>query len=105
MPCCGASPGTLQTKRAFDEIKGHDLGTVDQGDANAALRARLNARATRLDLTDFQRKTIAQLDLQTIGDVLLAEESTFRKVHGVGPVYARRIHNAAQAAVLEYLSG
>jgi hypothetical protein len=89
----------------FDEIKGHDLGTVDQGDANAALRARLDSRATRLDLTDFQRKTIAQLDLQTIGDVLLADESTFRKVHGVGPVYARRIHNAAQAAVLEYLSG
>ena len=61
---------------------------------------------TLLDATtEFQRRKIGELNLHTIGDVLLADESTFRKARGVGPVYARRIHNAAQAAVLEYLSG
>lgn len=92
-------------EETFAEIKSHDLQAVDQGDANAALWARLNSRATLLDLTEFQRRKIGELNLHTIGDVLLADESTFRRARGVGPVYARRIHNAAQAAVLEYLSG
>jgi hypothetical protein len=43
--------------------------------------------------------------LVTIGDILSADESVFKRARWVGKVRTRQIKNAAQAAVYEYLSG
>jgi ERCC4-type nuclease len=56
-------------------------------------------------LSRFQRSVVDSLKLKTVGDVLQADESVFKKAKGVANVRARQIHNAAQAAVMEYLSG
>jgi hypothetical protein len=72
---------------------------------NTVLDARLRTPSSELVLTKFQRTVIIGLKLGTVGDVLRADESTFKKAKGVGDVRARRIHNAVQAAVMEYLSG
>lgn len=72
---------------------------------NVVLDARLRAPSSELVLSKFQRSVIDRLKLRTVGDVLDAEESIFKKAKGVADVRARQIHNAAQAAVMEYLSG
>ncbi len=72
---------------------------------NVVLDARLRAPSSDLVLSRFQRSVIDSLKLKTVGDVLQADESTFKKAKGVANVRARQIHNAAQAAVMEYLSG
>lgn len=77
--------------------------SVRQG--NIVLDARLRSSSSELVLSKFQRSVIKSLKLHTVGDVLQAEESTFKKAKGVADVRARQIHNAAQAAVMEYLSG
>jgi hypothetical protein len=76
-----------------------------QGEANVALEARLAESFKVLDLTEFQKSKLAELDLVTIGDVLAASEEKFKSVHYVGDVRARQMRNAAVMAVIEYLSG
>jgi hypothetical protein len=72
---------------------------------NTVLDARLRTPSSELVLTKFQRTVINSLKLDTVGDVLRADESTFKKAKGVGDIRARRMRNAVQAAVMEYLSG
>ncbi|MGV0154397.1 hypothetical protein ACSW29_13765 [Rhodococcus sp. GB-02] len=76
-----------------------------QGEANVALEARLAESFKVLDLTEFQKSKLAELDLVTIGDVLAASEEKFKSLHYVGDVRARQMRNAAVMAVIEYLSG
>jgi len=58
-----------------------------------------------LDLSDWQRSKLDELQLHTVGDVLAATEDKLKEAHYVGGVRARRMRNAAIASVLEYLSG
>ena len=58
-----------------------------------------------LDVTDWQRSKLRELDLETVGDVLAAGESRLQELRYVGEKRSRRIRNAALAAVFEYLSG
>lgn len=82
-----------------------DIAETSVGLGNTVLDARLKVPSSELVLTKFQRTVINNLKLNTVGEVLRAEESTFKKAKGVGDVRARQIHNAVQAAVMEYLSG
>lgn len=74
-------------------------------DGNAALEARLQENINVLDLTPFQKSKLRELDLETIGDVLAANETKFRTLYYVGQVRSRQMRNAAIMAVVEYLSG
>ncbi|WP_082585058.1 hypothetical protein [Caulobacter sp. Root655] len=58
-----------------------------------------------LDLTVWQKEKLTELELTTVGDVLNATEEQLKLAKYVGDVRARRMRNAAVAAVLEYLSG
>ncbi len=58
-----------------------------------------------LDVSDWQRSKLKELGLATVGDVFSATEEKLKEAAYVGDVRARRIRNAAVAAVLEYLSG
>lgn len=58
-----------------------------------------------LDISEWQRGKLIELGLHTIGDVLGATEQKLKEASYVGDVRARRMRNAAVAAVLEYLSG
>jgi DNA-directed RNA polymerase alpha subunit len=90
--------------RGFDAIA--KLGVDASANPSAqALRDRLASGIDRLDLSDFQKESLASVQLDTIGSVLQASEADLQKANYVGPVRARQIMNTAQAAVLEYLSG
>ena len=58
-----------------------------------------------LDITNWQKDRLYSMDLNTIGDVLQATETKLQQAYYVGEKRARRMRNAAIAAVYEYLSG
>jgi hypothetical protein len=69
------------------------------------LRRELSKSINVLDITEWQRGGLHQLNLRTIGDVLHASETTLQQIAYVGEKRSRRMRNAAIAAVYEYLSG
>ncbi len=69
------------------------------------LNAQLVKPVAVLDITEWQKNKLIKLGLNTIGDVLRSTETTLRKAYYVGEKRARRMRNAAIAAVYEYLSG
>lgn len=70
-----------------------------------ALSAQLDKPASVLDITLWQKEKLKELGLHTVQDVLNATEEKLKEADYVGDVRARRMRNAAVAAVLEYLSG
>lgn len=70
-----------------------------------ALSVQLDRPASVLDLTQWQLEKLTELGLNTVRDVLNAKEAKLKEANYVGDVRARRMRNAAIAAVLEYLSG
>jgi len=70
-----------------------------------ALTAQLEKPAIVLDITQWQKEKLIELGLHTVRDVLNATEERLKEANYVGDVRARRMRNAAVAAVLEYLSG
>lgn len=83
---------------------------VEKGDGlgeqvPSALAAQLAKPIDVLDLTDWQKSKLAELSLSTVGEVLQATEEKLKEAFYVGDVRARRMRNAALAAVFEYLSG
>lgn len=70
-----------------------------------ALNTQLQKPISVLDITSWQKEKLMELELLTVGDVLDATEEKLKKANYVGDVRARRMRNAAIAAVLEYLSG
>ena len=69
------------------------------------LQRQLNKPIEVLDITNWQKEQLHSLELNTIGDVLRATETTLRRAYYVGEKRARRMRNAAIAALYEYLSG
>ncbi len=69
------------------------------------LQIQLERRISVLDLTDWQKSKLGELGLNSIGAVLSATETKLMAAYMVGHTRARRMKNAAIAAVLEYLSG
>jgi hypothetical protein len=70
-----------------------------------SLDEQLNKNIIVLDLTSWQHSKLFELGLVTVRDVLNATEKQLKTANYVGDVRARRMRNAAVAAVLEYLSG
>ena len=57
-------------------------------------------------LTTWQKEKLKSAGIQTIEDLHTnTEESLIEKIYGVGPARARLIKNAANAELLEYISG
>jgi hypothetical protein len=69
------------------------------------LKEQLAKSIDLLDITEYQNERLKELGLHTVGDVLHATEHLIQKIYYVGEKRARRNKNAADAAVLEYLSG
>jgi hypothetical protein len=77
---------------------------TDEGMA-LALNTQLDRAANVLDLTAWQLEKLTELGLSTVRDVLNATEAKLKEANYIGDKRARRMRNAAVAAVLEYLSG
>jgi hypothetical protein len=79
--------------------------TFSEPEVGETLRMQLAKPIDVLDITEWQRAGLRQLNLMTIGDVLHATETTLQFIPYVGEKRSRRMRNAAIAAVYEYLSG
>ena len=78
----------------------------NQPDMLQILHEQLTKSIDCLDITDYQNEKLKECGLETIGLVLGCNEHyLIDKIQYVGEKRARRIKNAAEAAVLEYLSG
>lgn len=89
---------------AYKSLLDH-VAKVPAQAAGIALEQQLNRPVSVLDITDWQRSKLLELELNTVGDVLRATEQKLKQATYIGDVRARRMRNAAIAAVLEYLSG
>lgn len=78
----------------LSEINGMDI-----------LKSQLFKPISVLDITEWQKDQLINMKLNTIGDVLKSTETKLRQAQYVGEKRARRMRNAAIAAVYEYLSG
>jgi len=78
---------------------------ISQTGLTLALSVQLNKPSSVLDLTPWQLEKLDELNLNTVRSVLEASEENLKQASYVGDVRARRMRNAAIAAVLEYLSG
>jgi hypothetical protein len=74
-------------------------------DMSDILQRQMEKSMEVLDITEWQKERLRQMNLNTVGDVLQATENQLQEAHYVGEKRARRMRNAAIAAVYEYLSG
>lgn len=58
-----------------------------------------------LDISQFQKDNIRKVGFNTLSDILTSEESELKKAYLIGDTRARRIHNQAMNALLEYIMG
>lgn len=102
------------TLRRFTEIGANhaafstltvELSQFENPDPKAILGQQLNRDINVLDITEFQKEKLRDLALNTVGEVLKADEATLQQAYYVGQVRSRQMMNAAHASVLEYLSG
>lgn len=72
---------------------------------NIELTTQMSKPISVLDITNWLKDRLTELSLLTVRDVLDASEAKLKEANYVGDVRARRMKNAAMAAVEEYLSG
>jgi hypothetical protein len=86
-------------------FEGLEAESVVFGQDNEVLNEMLDRSIDNLDLTEFKKMRLRQQNITTIGEVLDSSEEILKQGYYVGDVRARKIKNAAQAAVMEYLHG
>lgn len=89
---------------SFKQLTDQEPIITDEG-MTLSLNAQLGKPSSVLDLTPWQLEKLAELGLKTVREVLDASEEKLKEANYVGDIRARRMRNAAVAAVLEYLSG
>jgi hypothetical protein len=77
----------------------------ESSSVSVALRTKLAQSVRLLDLTEWQKDKLEEQGFTNVRDVLGATDDQLQAAYYVGPARARRMKNAAEASVLEYLSG
>jgi hypothetical protein len=104
----------LSIKRFTEFGASHDLysplssgfSSIQDPDVLHAITGQMNRPIEELDITQWQIEKLKSVGISTVADVLNSnEEYLIKNIKFVGEVRARQIMNAANAAVLEYLSG
>ena len=89
----------------FNDInKGVSLENAVE-DMNLVLKNILKEPLDTLDLTQHKKNELQRIGIKTIEDIIKSTEEDLQKGSYIGPVYSRKIHNIAQNAALEYISG
>lgn len=76
-----------------------------ESDIQSVLDRELNKSIDYLDLTDFQKQTLKNINIKKIKDILDVSENDLKKAHYIGEKRARRVRSAALTSVYEYLNG
>lgn len=93
--------------RAYSEIKNIESHQLSEEQYSAALSEMLQKSIDVLYLlTDWQKSKLKNAGILTIEDLhAKSEEELIERIYRIGPVRARIMKNAANAELLEYLSG
>jgi hypothetical protein len=81
------------------------MPSLVESDMVRVLQEQLAKPISVLEITDWQKSQLEKIGASTIGAVLTIHEAGLQAIKYVGEKRARRMINAAQAAVLEYVSG
>ena len=87
--------------KSFEKIK----GVVVEQTNSAGILAQFGKSIDTLELTDWQKSKLRELNVNTIGELAEIEESKLKEARYVADARARQMKNAAVAAVCEYLLG
>lgn len=87
--------------KSFEKIK----GVVVEQTNSAGILAQFGKSIDTLELTDWQKSKLRELNVNTIGELVEIEESKLKEARYVADARARQMKNAAVAAVCEYLLG
>ncbi|MFT6500614.1 MAG: hypothetical protein ACJASQ_000723 [Crocinitomicaceae bacterium] len=91
---------------AYSDLSVNDLADFSNQEFLDNLREQLKKLVSRLDLTNWQKGKLAEINIITVGELLNTEEDyLIDKLHNIGPVRARIIKNSATAELLESISG
>ena len=74
-------------------------------DMTECLKVQLTKSINILEITEWQKGKLRELNINNLGELLTSKESDLMKAHQVGKVRSRQMKNAAFAAVFEYLFG
>lgn len=91
---------------AFDVIKTDVAPLLSDVESRKIFQEQLTRSIGFLDITPWQLIKLREIGLTTIGELLASDEETLiGKINYVGAVRAKQIMNAANSAMLEFLSG
>ena len=100
--------GRMSEYGANSKVYGELLEKVPkftEPDMSECLKKQLDKNIDVLEITEWQKSKLKELNIITIGDLLQSTESKLMMAYYVGEVKARQMKNAAMAAVFEYLFG
>ncbi len=100
--------GRMSEYGANSKVYGELLEKVPkftEPDMSECLKKQLDKNIDVLEITEWQKSKLKELNINTIGDLLHSTESKLMMAYYVGEVKARQMKNAAMAAVFEYLFG
>jgi hypothetical protein len=81
------------------------VGQFKEADISQVLARELAKPIEVLDLTEYQKKGLRSIGLDTVGKALQGSELEFQRILYVGPKRSRKMMNIVVSSVLEYLSG
>jgi hypothetical protein len=82
-----------------------ELEVFSETDSEDILQKQLSRSIDALDMSDFFKGKLKEMGLRTVGDVLRTPEDKLQEAYLIGPHRSRKMHNIANSAVFEYLSG
>ena len=118
---CLLAMETKPTTSGLDIVKNADIRRMSEYGANHVLYKKIQGAVLDsysdalqiqfaknidvLELTEWQKKKMHEIQVDTIGDLISATEEKLKQAKYIADVRARNIKNAGIAAVCEYLLG
>lgn len=87
--------------KLFEQIK----GAVIDDNVSSRLSNHLEKSINTLDLTNWQKEKLHEINIDSIGKLIDIEEHELKQIKYIADARARQIKNAAVAAICEYLLG
>ena len=81
------------------------IPNFEESDMTDVLKRELDKTIDVLDLSPWQKEALKSIQMNTIRDILQANEEKLKEAYYVGDKRARRMKSAALASVYEYLNG
>jgi len=95
-----------KTHSEYENIENLAVAILSDEQYQQSLDSMLKKSIDVLALTNWQKTKLKEASINTIEELyVLREEDLIKKIYGVGPVKARTMKNAANAELLEYISG